>query len=103
MHKVIIHPPEPPGLLARRHELMLLPPPCEGHPILHVLEEVCLLDREVLVHYLEKLAVSEDVWSADLEKNCHFQTIQEARIEQVFSIRIVSFLRNQIQIFSKYL
>ena len=60
---------------------MLLPPPCEGHPILHVLEEVCLLDREVLVHYLEKLAVSEDVWSADLEKNCHFQTIQEARIE----------------------
>ena len=84
---------------------MLLPPPCEGHPILHVLEEVCLLDREVLVHYLEKLAVSEDVWSADLEKNCHFQTNQEARIEQVFSIYsyCIIFLRNQIQIFSKFL
>ena len=51
---------------------MLLPPPCEGHPILHVLEEVCLLDREVLVHYLEELAVSEDVGSADLEKILSF-------------------------------
>ena len=65
----IVHSPEPPGLLARRHELMLLPPPHEGHPVLHVLEEVCLLNREVLVHYLEELSVSEDVGGADLHRH----------------------------------
>ena len=48
---------------------MLLPPPLEGHPVLHVLEKVCLLDREVLIHDLEELAVGEDAGRADL--HCH--------------------------------
>ena len=48
---------------------MFLSPPHEGHPVLHVLEEVCLLDRKVLVHYLEELPVSEDVWGADLDSH----------------------------------
>ena len=65
----MIHVPEPPGLLARRHKLVLLPPPPEGHPVLHVLEEVCLLDREVFVHYLEELAVCENVRGADLHRH----------------------------------
>ena len=51
---------------------MFLSSSYESHPVHHVLEEICLLHREVFVHDLEELSVSENVRGAHLY--CH--TIQ---------------------------